>query len=250
LKKLLQRALAWMGLQIIRTQGRYAQDGFVTIHSDRFRDTSRFVEAYGRGLKASAGVDPQFEWRVHVALWAATMGLRVPGDFVECGVNAGFMSSAVMHHLQWRAIDRRFYLVDTFAGPPLKQYDASEVARGRRRLAEEALQAGAYVTDIDRVRQTFAEWPNAIVVQGVVPDILPMVRADAIAFLHIDMNCAYPERAAFEFFWSRLSPGAVVLFDDYGNRGHEAQGMAIDAAAASLGAHVLALPTGQGIVIK
>src|SRR4051812_45249826 len=139
LKKLLQRALARMGLQIVRTHGRYAQDGLVTIHSDRFRGTSSFVEAYGRGLKASAGIDPRFEWRVHVALWAATMGLRVPGDFVECGVNAGFMSSAVMHHLRWRTIDRRFYLVDTFAGPPLNQYDQSEVARGRQKLAKEAL---------------------------------------------------------------------------------------------------------------
>ena len=30
------------------------------------------------------------------------------------------------------------------------------------------------------------------------------------------MNCAAPELAAAEFFWDRLTTGAVVVLDDYG----------------------------------
>lgn len=239
-----------MGLRVVRTRGRYAQDGLVTIHRDAYRASPSFRAAYARGVQASGGVDPHFEWRVHVALWAAGLALRVPGDFIECGVNAGFMSSAIMHHLQWAQVDRRYYLVDTFAGPPLAQYDAAEIAAGRRRVAEDALRAGAYVVDVARIRRNFAEWPNAIVVQGAVPDVLPVIPSAQVAFLHLDMNSALPERAALEFFWDKLARGGIVLLDDYVYRGHEQQGAAIDAVARGKHADVLALPTGQGLIVR
>ncbi|HTB17249.1 MAG TPA: hypothetical protein VK708_03990, partial [Bryobacteraceae bacterium] len=72
----------------------------------------------------------------------------------------------------------------------------------------------------------------------------------SVAFLHLDMNCAYPEAAALEYFWDRLSPGAFVLLDDYVYFGYESQTKAIDSLAASLGFNVLSLPTGQGLIIK
>jgi hypothetical protein len=109
---------------------------------------------------------------------------------------------------------------------------------------------GAYETDVARVRANFAEWPNAVVVEGSVPDILPKVNTTSVAFLHIDMNCAYPERAALEYFWDRLSPGAFVLLDDYAYHGFENQADAIDTLGRSLGFSVLSLPTGQGLIVK
>src|SRR5204863_7554220 len=117
---------------VVRQRGRYMQDGVFTVHNDHFRHTATFREAYNRGVAAAKGIDPGFEWRVHVALWAATTSLHVPGDFVECGVNAGFMSSAIMHHLRWNTLGRKFYLIDTFRGPVLQQYSSEEIARGRR----------------------------------------------------------------------------------------------------------------------
>jgi hypothetical protein len=64
------------------------------------------------------------------------------------------------------------------------------------------------------------------------------------------MNCAYPESAALQYFWNRLSPGAFVLLDDYAYFGCESQIEAIDSLALSLGFNVLSLPTGQGLIMK
>jgi hypothetical protein len=250
IKALLKALSAKAGIGIFNTRGRYAQDGFFTVHSDRFRGDPAFRTAYQRGVEASQGVDPGFEWRVHIALWAARTSLRAEGDFVECGVNAGFISSAIMEALEWDTLERRFYLIDTFAGPVLTQFSAEEIQKDRLGFAKRALQAGAYVIDIERIRANFSEWRNAIVVQGAVPEILKTVDFGAVAFLHIDMNCALPERMALEFFWDRLSPGAVVLLDDYAHYGHECQRDAIDAAARARGAGVLSLPTGQGLIVK
>ncbi len=239
-----------MGIGVFRLRGKYAEDGLVTMHSDHFRKDPEFRAAYRRGVRASRGIDSGFEWRVHVALWAAQTALRANGDFVECGVNAGFVSSAIMEKLHWNTTGRRFYLIDTFTGPVPEQYSEQEIRDGRLALARQALEAGAYVTDLERVRANFAEWSNAIVVQGRVPEVLEQIKFGQVAFAHIDMNCALPERAAFEFFWERLSPGAVVLFDDYGYYGHDRQRDGISAAARARGAEVLALPTGQGLVMK
>lgn len=250
LKRIIKQAFAKAGYAVFRTRDRYMEDGFFTVHNDHFRRDRAFQEAYQRGLKASNGVDAAFEWRVHVALWAADTSLRVPGDFVECGVNAGFISSAIMHRLRWSTLDRRFYLIDTFRGPILDQFSPEEVERGRLSVAQDALAAGAYVTDLARVRANYSEWPNAVVVQGAIPEVLPTLEIGAVAFLHIDMNCAYPERAALEFFWSHLSPGAIVLLDDYAYFGHDRQASTMDAAASALGTRILSLPTGQGVIIK
>jgi methyltransferase family protein len=250
MKTLIKALAAKLGVGIFKIRDRYAQDGLFTVHNDHFRADPAFRAAYGRGVQASHGVDPDFEWRVHVALWAAHTGLRVEGDFVECGVNAGFVSSAIMEKLQWNTLGRRFYLIDTFAGPVLTQYSQEEVQKQRHIVARHALEAGAYVTDIHRIRANFAEWRNAIIVQGQVPEVLHRVEFGSVAFLHIDMNCALPERTALEFFWDRLSAGAVVLLDDYAYYGHECQRDAIDAAARVRGAEVLSLPTGQGVIIR
>jgi hypothetical protein len=249
-RTLLKRVTARFGFGIFRVRGRYAQDGLFTIHSDHFRADPAFRAAYRRGVQASQGVDPNFEWRVHVALWAARRALAVQGDFVECGVNAGFISSAIMQGLEWNTQSRRFYLIDTFSGPVFGQYSPDEILANRLSFAQQAVQAGAYVTDMDRVQKNFAEWRNAIVIPGAVPEVLKSIDFGAVAFVHIDMNCALPERNALEFFWDRLSPGGIILLDDYAYYGHSCQREAIDASAGARGAHVLALPTGQGLIVK
>src|SRR6266481_1708466 len=105
IKRRLKQILDGAGYELFNKRNGYAQDGLLTLHSDHFRNDPHFRAAYERGIKASAGVDPHFEWRVHVALWAARIAAKVSGDFVECGVNAGFISSAIMQRLNWNGMD-------------------------------------------------------------------------------------------------------------------------------------------------
>ena len=248
----IRRRLASAGYVYFNTRSReyYAQDSLFTTNSDHFREEPLFRAAYERGVKAGSGVDPHIEWRVRVALWAARLAMRAPGSFVECGVNAGLISSAIMEYLRWSTAGRSFYLIDTFQGPILSQYSPTEIESGRLAAAQDAIERGAYVTDLERIRANYSEWPSAELIQGAVPDVLNTVAIGAVAFLHLDMNCALPERAALEFFDRRLSPGAVVLFDDYSQFGHDSLREAIDASCSRLGLDILSLPTGQGLIVK
>ena len=137
-----------------------------------------------------------------------------------------------------------------FAGPVAGQFSEEEVSAGRLRVVEEVMASGGYELDLGRIEANFAEWPNARLVQGVVPEVLGELAVERVAFLHLDMNCAYPEVSALRFFWERMPRGGVVLLDDYAYFGNGELKGAIDAAAAGLGASVLGLPTGQGLIVR
>jgi len=229
----------------------YAQDGLVSVHSHAFMQDPDFKRAYARGVKAIGGIDTyQWHWRIHVGLWAAAAGSRLEGDFVECGVNMGFLSSAIMEYLDWNSLSRDFYLLDTFAGLDARFVSESERQSGALNKNANNLKGGFYVKNVESVRANFAEWPRARIVQGPIPETLDQVTARRIAYLHLDMNCAPPEIAALKHFWNQLAPGAPVLLDDYAYLGYTPQKLAMDAFAHAYGVTVCSLPTGQGLILK
>ncbi|NRB00365.1 MAG: class I SAM-dependent methyltransferase [Rhodobacteraceae bacterium] len=228
----------------------YAQDGLVTIHDASFKETPQFRKAYDRGLAANGGFDYNWHWRVHTGLWAARNALNVPGDFIECGVNRGFLSSAIMQDLDWNAQDRIFWLLDTFAGLDTEGISNEENDPGAAERDKKLFEVGLYSTELDEIRANFEEWKDARIVVGSVPGTLEEVTSEQIAFASIDMNSAPPEIAAMEFLWPRFAPGAIILFDDYTYCGYRPQHEAIDDFATRHGVAVLSLPTGQGLLIR
>jgi len=229
----------------------YAQDGLVSVHSHTFIRDPLFIKAYARGVQAIGGVDTyQWHWRIHIGLWVANVASRLEGDFVECGVNKGFLSSAIMEYLDWNSLDRDFYLLDTFAGLDERFVSGSERKFGALQKNAESLRSGFYVRGVDEVRANFAQWPRARIVEGAVPETLEQVTASRVAYLHLDMNCAPPEVAALTHFWDKLVQGAPVLLDDYAYFGFTPQKLAMDDFARAHGVTVCSLPTGQGLLIK
>lgn len=205
----------------------YDQDGLRSIHNHEFMDDPSFRQAYGRGVRA-AGQDYKWHWRVHVGLWAATCASQLDGDFVECGVNRGFLSSAIMDYLNWDHLEKHFYLLDTFRGIDPRFVSSGDKVAGAIERNRAHLSTGFYVDAIDVVKANFSQWRNISIIQGSIPETLQQVRANRIAYLHLDMNCSPPEVAAAEFFWERLADGAFVLLDDYAYNGYRPQKIAMD----------------------
>ena len=221
-------------------------DGLATSNDSSFLADPRFQSAYEFGLRLHP-LELHVEWRAWIAIWAAEQALRAEGDFVECGVYTGIFAGVVA---QWtdfaRRKDRAFWLVDTFEGLPDEQ-----LSEGERRLGIHNVYAEYKTRDVlAAVQEKFAPFPNVRFVRGKVPDVLPAVSAERIAYLSIDMNMVAPEIAAARHFWARLSPGAVILLDDYNWPLHQHQKTAFDALARELDVPILGLPTGQGLIVK
>ncbi|MBI1355376.1 MAG: class I SAM-dependent methyltransferase [Acidobacteria bacterium] len=239
-----------LGFGALPSPPAYFEDGLCSLHDHGFVADERFEKAYLRGIQASGGVDHRIRWRAHIFLWAARQAAALPGDFVECGVNTGFLSSAMLADLEWGRLDKTLYLLDTFAGPVRTQYSEEELREGRWDLAREAVEKGAYQTNLEAVRANFSEWPRVELIPGMVPETLRGVPAERIAFLHLDMNCAAPEIAALEYFWPRLVPGGFVVSDDFAARGFDSLRRGYAEVLRELGGEMAALPTGQGLLIK
>ncbi len=155
-----------------------------------------------------------------------------------------------MTAIDWNALDRTFYLLDTFRGIDERYVSEAEKDNGIMRHSARNITSGLYAVDVDAVRQNFSEWHRTRIIVGSVPETLAQVDAQRIAFLHLDLNCAIPEARALNHFWDRLTPGALVLMDDYAYHGASVQKALLDEVAHSKGVSIVALPTGQGLLIK
>jgi hypothetical protein len=225
-------------------------DGLTSVHNHDFMIDPVYQAAYQRGVQAAKGHDYQWYWRIHISLWAASTAIKLPGDFVECGVNRGFLSSAIMQKHDWDTQDRLFYLLDTYQGIDEKYLTKLEIEGGVSERNRTDILTGFYTKNLQEVEANFAEWNNKRIVVGSIPDTLPEIKSDKIAFLHIDLNCTEPEVAAIEYLWDKLVIGAVVVLDDYAFNGFYPQKIGMDNWAAAHKVAIASLPTGQGLIIK
>lgn len=232
----------------------YNEDGLICNKNIAALGDYRFMKAYQRAVDKQLYVDPNIKWRCHLACWAGAMAIKLKGDFVECGVNKGFLSHILMDYLDFDTCGQDFYLVDTYQGFDGRYLEPKE----RDRLREYASasksgkpwEMGIYEPCYDFVVNAFSVFKCAKIVKGSVPDILSAINTDRVAYLSIDMNCVAPELAAIEYFWPKMLVGGVVVLDDYAWPGHEAQKDAMDEFAVRNGTQILSLPTGQGLLIK
>lgn len=223
----------------------YSQDLLITYNNSDFMVDKRFANAYQQGKKTDiynlmGGSD--IHWRVHVLCWAAQNVSTLDGDFVECGVNTGIFSRAIVEYLQFENLKKFFFLLDTFQGLDPKYSTTKEI--------EKTLTQN-YFDVYEITKNTFLKYSNVKLIKGSVPETLEQVKTNKIAFLSIDMNTVIPEIAALEYFWDKIVIGGVIILDDYGyGNNYMEQKLAHDEFAKSKGVEILTLPTCQGLIIK
>lgn len=217
----------------------YRQDGLSTVHNVDFLKNPRFKKAFGAAMELEKM--PYIKWRMHILQWAAQHGSNLQGDFVDCGVNKGFFCTAVMEYIDFRnRLDKKYYLFDTFSGLVPELITAEDKAAHRR----------LYPDVYDQVVKTFKDYSNVVIVRGAIPYTLDTVKIEKVCYLSIDLNCVKPERDALAHFWPKMVQGGIIVLDDYAYKGYEAQKLSADNFAKSVGAEIMSVPTGQGILIK
>ena len=215
-------------------RGVFAGDNLITFGKNL---SFRFDQPFMKALEehASDGVEKSIIWRTAILVWAARNGLRREGDFVECGCYRGTSSRIICDAVEFNRMDRTFYLYDIFDYP-----DGSTHTK----------MPGMGPQLYDEVCRKFETIPRSHVIKGKVPEILTSDSPDRIAFLHIDMNNVAAEIGALDLLFERVTPGGMIVLDDYGYLPYRAQRDAERQWFAERGYDVMELPTGQGLVIK
>jgi O-methyltransferase len=228
-----------------RFQGpiKFISDGVATSNNCDFLSDPRFAKAYQFAAATSPWKGFEMQWRTYVVCSLAEIVKHLPGDFVECGVNTGAYSRAVIDYIDFNKTGKTFYLLDTYEG----------LVPGQ--ISEKEKQAGVgdylstYKNVYDQVVATFAPFRTKII-KGAVPHTLPQCDTNQICYLSIDMNVVEPEIAAANYFWDKVVSGGVIILDDYGFPAHIEQKKAFDRFAKEKGVTLLYIPTGQAIIFK
>jgi len=184
---------------------------------------------------------PNWHWNLQTVLWAVRQARGVEGDFMELGVFKGHTTLFCADYVDFAGWPKRWLLYDTFDGIPDDQVDANFKATNQ-------VYKGTF--SFEEVRDRFAHVPNISVIKGRVPEVLADTTPEKIAFIHMDLNNVTAEIQALDALFERLSPGGVIVFDDYGWAVSREQHDAENAWFAERGLQILPLPTGQGLFIK
>jgi hypothetical protein len=217
-------------------------DGFATKSRLQFLADPTYVRSYNRMLAARGGPnDPGLHLRIHQALWIASVCKRLPGDFVECGTGRGMVMSAVLESLdEWENLNKSVWLCDTFSPHYLNQVTGKN--------DESQAKSTNYAVSIESTRENFSQWSRINLVQGFLPESLDGVAIDKIAFLHLDLNFASAEQKVLRKLWPKITPGGMVLLDDFGT--NELQNVAMVEVAEEFGVQILTTGSAQGIIVK
>lgn len=220
----------------------YNQDGLATRNNCDFMKDKLFMQSYKLGKETGSWGDENIHWRAYVVCWAADKVKKLEGDFVECGVNKGGFARTIINYIDFKNLNKDYYLLDTFCG-----LDEKYIAEEEKRCG---IKSGGYEECYDAVKKTFSNFNNVKIIRGTVPDTLSQVETKKVSFLSIDMNNYTPEIKACEFFWDKLVSGGIIILDDYGFSEFELQKKAFDSFALRKGIQILSLPTGQGLIFK
>jgi len=149
-------------------------------------------------------------YRCH-ELWELARQVRgVPGDVLEVGVWQGGTGCLLARAVA--GTGKKVFLADTFTGVAKAGERDTRYTGGEHADTSEQL-VGALLAR--------AGVDHAVILKGMFPETNADKVSGALALLHIDVDVYQSARDVLFWALPRLSPGAMVVFDDYGFNGCE-----------------------------
>ena len=166
---------------------------------------------------------------------------NIPGAMAECGCFEG----ASAYFMAKECPQTELHLFDSFAGLSTPQTQDTMSGAGVPYWKQGDLSAREQVL-FERLK----EFSQIKVHKGWIPERFPAVEKLGFRLVHIDVDLYQPTLDSLVFFYPRLSPGGVIVIDDYGFSTCPGAYKAVNDFCAGQKIPVLHLPTGQGVVFR
>jgi O-methyltransferase len=151
----------------------------------------------------------------------AVLRQGVPGDLVECGVWRGGAALLMADRLRRMGdSSRRVWLIDSFEGlPSPEEVDGPTALEWTRNTSSVHYHDNcrASMREVEEAAAALGLRDRIEIVAGWFEETLPTVRAaiGPIALLRIDADWHASVRCCLEHLYDSVSPGGLVLIDDY-----------------------------------
>lgn len=198
-----------------------------------FADHPKFVEAM-RGLPGLTLVDAT---RCFMLWQLALLAKSAPGEAAELGVYKGGTAKIIGTALA--GAGKTLRLFDTFEGMPQTSADKDLHVSG-----------DFGDTSLEGVKRLLSGVPDLSFHPGFFPESAKGLESKTFCFAHVDVDIYPSAKAACEYFWPRLTPGGIMVFDDYGSPSCPGAKRAVDEFFADKGRPLVYLPTGQAVAFR
>ncbi len=213
-----------------------------------------FLPLYFKAMKTTS--TPVGDWKIYRRALRAFIlaqyfqrSLTVEGAFAECGVFQGFSAYMLRTLMEsTEAAPKAFHLIDSFEG--LSQPGTGDRLVIDGTLQENTIPPGHFKVDLEQVYARFSGLENVYWHKGWIPEVLAELPEQAWAFVHIDVDLYEPTKTALEYFLPRMSPGGIIVNDDYGSPDFPGAGRAWHETLEPLGVPYIVLDGGQAIYIR
>ncbi len=127
---------------------------------------------------------------------------HLDGDVCEVGVYRGGTAKVISENVK----NCEVFLFDTFDGMPY--YDSEN---------DKTWTVGTFnETDYDMVSKLFESNPDVKIYKGIFPsETAHHIEGKMFKFVHLDVDNYQPYKECLEFFYDKMVPGGIILFDDY-----------------------------------
>jgi len=185
-------------------------------------------------LKQVTGFSVGNNFKLHVLYQLIQSTSNVVGDIAEVGVYRGGSAKFLVEIGKGKQV----YLFDTFAGMP-------EVSD------KDMHKEGDFAsTSLEAVERFLGDHDNLSLFKGIFPETAEAIDDKRFSLVHIDVDIYQSVKDCSEFFYYKMNPGGVMLFDDYGALICPGAREAVDEFFAKRSDFRLYLPTGQFMVVK
>ncbi|MEJ2610416.1 MAG: TylF/MycF/NovP-related O-methyltransferase [Candidatus Thiodiazotropha sp.] len=179
----------------------------------------------------------------HDRRWMAFQLMRlvesIEGDTVECGAYKGATSKLILIMNVKSIYQKIHHIFDSFEGLS-KPGDKDGVPWSKNDLS-----AGE-----DVVAENLHPYKNFIMYKGWIPDRFDEVKSKKFSFIHVDVDLYGPTKDSIEFFYERMSEGAIFLCNDYGFTSCPGATQAVDEFLDDKPERMIALSGGGGFFVK
>jgi O-methyltransferase len=209
-------------------------------------DDEKFLLTQFIDLPKQAMALEALAWRHYIVYWSALSAAKATQtptkNLVEAGTCDGLTAYFAMSAIGSLGMDYKCFM-----------YDAWEAMKSDDLLESEKSKTGMYsYLEIGTTVKNLIGFSKLTVFnKGYIPDSFSVSEnPEEIVWLHIDLNAAAPTRDSLDYFYDKIQPGGIVLFDDYGSHDHVETKRVVDLFFQSKNANLFQLPTGQALVFK
>lgn len=176
-------------------------------------------------------------------LWSLVSELRdVPGAMVEVGVWRGGTGALLAARARQLGIEDPVYLCDTWTGVVKTS--------GADPYYHDGKHSDATRVGVEQLLASF-DLRRVELLQGIFPEeTARAAEGHVFRLCHIDVDVYQSAADVFAWVWPRLSPGGVVVFDDYGGAATPGVARFVDSLRGHADRLVLHNVNGHGLVIK